>query len=150
MRERRRSAKNSFVASMSIVKTTNPPISMPITRRGMLKNVAAAGAGGVTAGAVAFAQETPIRIAGQAVEIALTPVSRQTVRITVQPLENGRTQPIPNDGALVKENWGQPVARLRTLSHPRTIQCGELAIHISANPLTIRVQGTVQELTIDP
>jgi len=121
---------------------------MPITRRRLLKNVAATG--GTAMGRAAFSQEPPIRIAGRPVEIALTPVSRQTVRITIQPLENNRPQPIPIDGALVKENWGQPRARLRTLSHPRTIQCGELAIHISPNPLTIRVEGTMRELTIDP
>src|SRR5580704_1123529 len=123
-------------------------MSRPITRRRLLRNVAAAG--GTAMGRPAFSQENPIHIAGQAVAIALTPVSRQTVRITIQPLENGRTQPVPIDGALIKENWGQPAARLRALSHPRTIQCGEFALHISPNPLTIRVQGTVQELTFDP
>jgi len=116
-----------------------------ITRRGMLKGVAA-GSG------LVFAQETPIQIAGQPVEIALTPVSSQTVRITIQAIENGSAQAIPIDGALVKEDWGRPAARLRTIDHSRSVKCGELSVKVSGNPLAIRVESKgrlVQELTSD-
>jgi alpha-glucosidase (family GH31 glycosyl hydrolase) len=122
----------------------------PITRRAALKNAA----GGALLGqGLGRSQETPIQIAGHPVEIALTPVTSQTVRITIQPIENGHATPIPIDGALVKENWGQPAARLRALLNSRTVKCGELTVKVSSKPLTIRVEGKagrlVQELTSD-
>ncbi len=127
-------------------------MSKAITRRGMLKN-AAAGSGALLGHGLGFCQETPIQIAGRPVEIALTPVSPQTVRITIQAIEDGRLQAVPIDGALIKESWGQPAARLRTISNPRTVKCGELVVKVSSNPLTIRVEGKggrlVQELTSD-
>jgi alpha-glucosidase (family GH31 glycosyl hydrolase) len=121
----------------------------PITRRGLFKN--AAGATLLGQG-FALAEETPILIAGRPVEIALT-VSSQTVRITIHPIENGHAQPVPIDGALVQEGWPQPIARLRTLLHSRSVKCGALTVKLSADPLTIRVEDkngrSMQELTID-
>ncbi len=125
----------------------------PLTRRETFKTVAKAGAGALLSQAIAAAQEIPIQIAGQPVEIALTPVSAETVRITIQPIENGELQPIPSDGALVKEDWGQPVARVRTLPDSRKIECGELIVNLSTSPLAIRVEARggrfVQELKSD-
>src|ERR1051326_7644446 len=118
-----------------------------ITRRRALKTVAAAGPG------LMLAQGKAIRITEREVEVTVTSVSPQTVRITVRPLENGRPAPVPADGALVKESWGQPVARLRTLSSARRVKCGDLTVTLSGEPLTIRVEskggGLVQELRCD-
>ena len=119
----------------------------------MLRNVASAARSTLLVRGVAFSEETPIQIAGRPVEIALTPVSPETVRITIQPIDNGQMQAVLIDGALVKEDWGQPVARLRTLGNPRTVKCGDLTVKLSDNPLTIRVEAKgghfVQELTSD-
>jgi alpha-glucosidase (family GH31 glycosyl hydrolase) len=119
----------------------------------MLKNVASAASSTLLVRGVAFSEETPIQIAGRPVEIALTPVSPETVRITIQPIENDQAQPVLIDGALVKEDWGQPVARLRTLANPRIVKCGDLTVKLSGNPLAIRVEAKgghfVQELTSD-
>ena len=119
----------------------------------MLKNVASAASSTLLVRGVAFSEETPIQIAGRPVEIALTPVSPETVRITIQPIENDQAQPVLIDGALVKEDWGQPVARLRTLANSRIVKCGDLRVKLSGNPLAIRVEAKgghfVQELTSD-
>jgi alpha-glucosidase (family GH31 glycosyl hydrolase) len=92
-------------------------------------------------------------VAAKPVEIVLTPVSPQTVRITIQAIENGQLQPIPSDGALVKEDWGRPAARLRTLSGTRSVKCGDLTVKLSGDPLTLRVEAKggrlVQELKSD-
>jgi hypothetical protein len=98
-----------------------------ISRRGMLKN-AAAGSGALLSRGLELCQETPIQIPGHQVEIALTPVSPHTVRITIQALEDGHLQAMPIDGALVKESLGQPVARLRTNSNPGTVKCAAVPI----------------------
>ncbi len=124
----------------------------PVTRREALKAAASIGTGALLPGANAIAQDMPIQVAGRPVEIAVTPVSAQTARITIRAIENGELQPIPYDGALVKPDWGQPAARIRNLAAARHIKCGELTINFSGDPLTIRVQakdGLVQELTSD-
>jgi alpha-glucosidase len=113
----------------------------------------AAGSGALAGRGLAFSQGTPIHIAGRPVEIALTPVSPRTVRITITPIENGQAQPVHIDGALVKEEWGRPTSRLRTLASPTSVKCGELVIKLSANPLAIRIEGkaghVVQVFTCD-
>ena len=127
-------------------------MSKSITRKRMLKG-ATAGSGALVGRRLAFAEETPIQIAGRSVEITLIPVSPQTVRVTIQPIENGQVQPVPIDGALIKENWGKPAARFRTLANSRSVKCGELTVKLSSKPLTIRVEDkggrVVQELTSD-
>src|SRR5215472_3269783 len=120
------------------------------SRRQALKGVATAGAGALLNPGLGISQDGSIQVAGRPVEITLTAASPQTVRITIQPIENGQPLPIVADDILVKENWGQPAARLRTLFGSRNVKCGDLTVKISASPLTIRVEGKggnlVQEL----
>jgi alpha-glucosidase len=126
----------------------------PVTRRDAMKGIA------VSAAALTFtppdrtaAQETPITIAGKPVEVAFFTASSHTIRITVQPIENGNPQPVPQDGALVKTEWGAPIARVQSLSRPSIIASGYLRARLSANPLTVRVETAaghlVQELKVD-
>lgn len=132
---------------------------MRVTRRDAMKGIA------VSAAALtlvrpdrAAAQELPIPIlsimvAGKPVEVALFAASSQIIRVTVQPIENGKPQAIPQDGALVRASWSMPLARLRSLSSPCTVKSGNLQARLSANPLTVRVETAggqlVQELKVD-
>src|SRR5215469_15069673 len=123
------------------------------SRRQALKGVATAGAGALLNPALGISQHGSIQVAGRPVEITLTAASPQTVRITIQPIENGQPLPILADDILVRENWGQPASRLRTLFGSRNVKCGDLTVKISASPLTIRVEGKsgnlIQELKPD-
>lgn len=125
----------------------------PITRRDALRNVAAAGAGAFLGPAIASAQGKPLEIAGRPVEVTLTSVTQQTVRITIQPIENGQPNAVPKDGALVKEDFGQPAAKLRAVAGTRSVKCGGLTVKLSGDPLTIRVESQdgrlIQELKPD-
>jgi alpha-glucosidase/alpha-D-xyloside xylohydrolase len=129
-----------------------------LTRRNALKGMISAGTLALIKPTSSLAQEPPKSASSGPIEISLTSISPQTVRMTVQPLEAGEVQPLPIDGALVKEQWGTPIARLREFSVSKTIQCGELQVTISENPLTIRVEKDlgrlnrelIQELTLDP
>jgi alpha-glucosidase/alpha-D-xyloside xylohydrolase len=115
-----------------------------LTRREVLQGLAMAGA----ETAVAEGRDA-LRVAGRAVELAITPVSSQTVRITAA----GPGQKIPSDGALVKDDWGPPVARVREVSGSRTVRCGALSVELRDKPTTIRItRGTalVQELRLAP
>ena len=81
---------------------------MKISRRKALKSAAAAAPGLLMGQGVG-----PLRVAGRDVEVTLSSVSAQTVRIEIRPIENGTAVPIPVDGALV-ENASWPVhSRLR-------------------------------------
>jgi len=118
-----------------------------MTRRDILRGLALAGADSLSR-----AQTSEIRIAGQPVEITLTPVSPYNARITVLAIQNGRAQPIPSDGALVTDDWGEPAARIRTVTGSRTVRCGGLTVTLQADPTIIRVfRGShlAQELSFD-
>jgi len=113
-----------------------------LTRRAVLQGLAMAGAD-----TLAAAERTDLRIAGRAVGIAFTPVSSHTLRITAA----APGQSIPSDGALVKEDWGRPVARIRELSGSRTVRCGALNVKLQGDPTTIRIirdSTLVQELRL--
>src|SRR5215467_8524870 len=99
------------------------------------------------------AQEKNLGVAGRAAELAVTAATPQTVRITIQPLDNGQPIPIPDDGALVKQSWGEPAIRLRGFYGSRRVKCGNLLVTVSAEPLSIRVETRdkrlVQEIKLD-
>jgi alpha-glucosidase (family GH31 glycosyl hydrolase) len=125
----------------------------PISRRTALRGVATAGAGALFAPAIVPAQDKPLEIAGKTVEVTLTSITPQTVRITVQPIENGQPKAVPQDGALVREDFGRPQARMRTLAGNRIVKCGRLTVKLKGDPFTIRVEAEggrlVQELLLD-
>jgi alpha-glucosidase/alpha-D-xyloside xylohydrolase len=124
-----------------------------VSRRDVLKGLGSAGAGVIVGGHTLLAQDATIRVAGRPVEIAVSPVSAQTVRVSVVPIENGRPQPIPDDGSLVQQTWRPPSVRLTTLPRARSVRCGDLIVKLSPQPLTIRVEAKdgrlVQQLRPD-
>ncbi len=129
-----------------------------MTRRQALRSVAAAGAGSLLRAPSASGEDAGLQIAGRPVEVSLTAASQWTVRIAIQALAGGQPQPIPSDGALVKEDWGPPAARLRSLPAPRTVKCGGLTVRLAAGAtaaqaLAIRVEAkggrVVQDLAVD-
>ncbi len=101
------------------------------------------------AGACALGQETEFQVGARKVQITLTPVTRSTVRITIQPFENGLAEFVPVTGALLEKGWGTP----QVYSSHRTAKCGDLTVKLSGNPLVVRVESAanrvVQELKID-
>src|SRR5690348_7428228 len=127
-----------------------------VSRRDVLKSLGVVGAG--TLLGMRFPGEQPIplgtaRIAGNDVEITVTPVSARTVRITIAPLADGRTKPTPEDGSLVEHLTSSPPTRITELSKPRRVRAGDLNVSLTPDPLTVRVESsdghTVQELRID-
>jgi alpha-glucosidase/alpha-D-xyloside xylohydrolase len=107
-----------------------------ITRREWLTAVG----GAALAPVVLRGQSGPITIAGQPVEIVVTPISRSTVRVTIRPIVNGAAQNVVNRGALVA------AADQRATS-------GDLAVRISEGPATTvaitRAGRPVQTLTFN-
>jgi alpha-glucosidase (family GH31 glycosyl hydrolase) len=131
----------------------NKNMDKPISRRQALKSFGSAGAGALLTSRSLSQKDDSIRISGQPVEILIGPVSPHTLRLSLVQLENGKPQPIPYDGALVRQTWSPPVARLRKLAGDRAVRCGNLLVKLSPEPLTIRIEAAnqrlVQEFHID-
>src|ERR1700751_1724327 len=96
-----------------------------LTRRRMIQTAAGAGISALTP-LSGSAQESAIQIAGKPVEVTITSISPQTVRITALAIENGQVQPLTPDGALAKDDFGKPAARLRSVAATQTIKAGDL------------------------
>jgi alpha-glucosidase len=88
------------------------------------------------------------------IEITLSTASPQTVRVQIQPIENGQPVPILADGAPVEDaNWSVQ-ARVRAFPASRTVKCGDLTVKLSNHPRTVRVESKggalIQKLQLDP
>jgi alpha-glucosidase/alpha-D-xyloside xylohydrolase len=97
--------------------------------------------------------EPPLSIGSTPVELNLTAVSAHTVRVTIQPVRDGKIVPLEADGALAEREWGPALAQIRSLPGPQTFRSGNLIISLSTRPLKIRVETktgrVVQELALD-
>jgi len=110
---------------------------MPLNRRDLLKTASAA------------ALIPNLKAAADEFAIEVSTVSPKTVRITFHPIKDGQPVPVPDDGSLVRQSWGQPIAKLGPKSAARTIKSGDLRLQFKPDPLTFAVEG-VQQLKIDP
>jgi alpha-glucosidase/alpha-D-xyloside xylohydrolase len=128
-------------------------MSKRISRREVLRVFGSAGAGAALGAGPLCAQESGIRVGGRSVEIAVSSISPQTVRISLAPIENGRTQPIKSDGSLVEQVGSPPAKRFTSLTRTESVRCGELLVKLSPDPPTIRIEATdgrlVQQLRVD-
>jgi alpha-glucosidase (family GH31 glycosyl hydrolase) len=74
----------------------------------------------------------------RAIELQICSVSPHTIRVSLFPLENGAIGKIPQDGSLIQESWGEPIAKLRSQpDHP--IIVGDSRLQISFHPLSITI-----------
>ncbi|HJT71215.1 MAG TPA: TIM-barrel domain-containing protein [Terriglobales bacterium] len=98
------------------------------------------------------AQRKGMRVAGRDVEIQITTVSAHTFRLTIVPL-SPQPAKIPNDGSLVRTDWGKPVAQLHDNFGRQQVKCGELSIDVAFDPLSFVISDargiTIQRLSID-
>src|SRR6185295_17595716 len=127
-------------------------MSRLISRREALRVFGSAGAGAAFGGAALAAQEGGLRIAGRSVEIAVSSVSAHTVRISLAPLEIGRTQPIRSDGSLIEQGVAPAAKRFISLTSGNSVRFGDLLVALEPDPLTIRVEAggrLVQQLRVD-
>ncbi|HEV2222765.1 MAG TPA: TIM-barrel domain-containing protein [Candidatus Acidoferrales bacterium] len=121
-------------------------------RREVLKGMSAACAAFLLPEEQARADDV-LRIAGQDVEIQIGSVSKNTFRLSILPIKNGRVATIPTDGSLVRESWGTPVATMRGAAGARTIKLGDVNLRITPAPLTFTIETAaaepIQKITVD-
>src|SRR5262245_66297550 len=102
-----------------------------LSRRKALKGIGSAGVVALLDAQSLTPQEAAIRIAGQPVEIVVAPVSAVTVRLTVTPIVDGKSQPLPHDGSLAQRTWSPPAARITSLARARQARCGDLVVKLT-------------------
>jgi alpha-glucosidase (family GH31 glycosyl hydrolase) len=85
-------------------------------------------------------------------EVRITPVSARTFRLSIFPGNTKSVGEIPTDGALAKNDWGTPIAKLQP-GPTRTISAGDLRLKVSFLPVSIEVANAkgdvVQQLAWD-
>lgn len=122
----------------------------PLTRREVLRLLAASGTGLRFSGTVVRGQAGPFIVGGREVEIVVSSVSESTVRITALPVD---AVGVPSDDSLVSAAVGRVVTRRRA-STTRAIRAGRLSVRISSTPPTIYINtvagSSVQRLKLDP
>ena len=125
-------------------------MSPHISRRDAVKRIGAAGVTALVPTAILRGQLTEIRVAGRPVEIAVTSLSRHTVRLTIAPIEGGRTATVPLNGGLVNVEASRVESRIRRPT--RLVRLGDLTVGFTSDPPTLHVdtnRGTlVQKLTL--
>jgi alpha-glucosidase (family GH31 glycosyl hydrolase) len=126
---------------------------MPATRRAVLKGLGAVGALAFQVRSVHAGEDEPLRIAGRPVEVSVTPIDARIIRLSAVPIEGGRLRPIPDDGSLVRQDWGSPLVRLTGSRHSVSVTGAEWRMTISPEPLAIRVEAPdgrlIQQIRID-
>jgi alpha-glucosidase (family GH31 glycosyl hydrolase) len=123
---------------------------MSINRRQLLQQAGAA----TLLSSVAGAQTSSTsQIAGHDFEIQIAPVSPNTFRLTIFPLENGQPGAIADDGSLIQASWGAPAVKLRGGFKARAVKVGTVSIECAPDPLSFTIRNAqnqiVQQLSID-
>jgi alpha-glucosidase/alpha-D-xyloside xylohydrolase len=128
-------------------------MSNRMTRREALTQIGRAGAGVALAGGVIRGQAADIVIGGRPVEIVVTSIGPETVRIGVLPIENGKAAAPPDDGGVAEPDGGKRVGAGRAPAF-EPVRAGNLAIRFTSAPPTVHVEtvsgALVQRLTFDP
>ncbi len=118
-------------------------------RREVLKQLAA-GATLALCGE-AFSQ-SPAGSSARELEVQIFTVSDHTFRLFILPTNSGVSLG-STDGSLVQDDWGRPVAILRSEGPVQTVRAGNMALQVSPRPLSISVanaQGQIiQRLALD-
>ena len=103
-----------------------------MTRREVLQGIGATAAGFVLR-IDPEAAEQRLSIGGRSVELRVTSISPNTVRVVVAPA-GASTTSLNADGALVS------LHELRTLRGPSPVKLGEMTVTPSTSPLSVRVE----------
>jgi alpha-glucosidase (family GH31 glycosyl hydrolase) len=123
-----------------------------ISRREAMKQLGLAGAGALMPVGVIRGQNAEIVISGKPVEIAVSSVSRSTVRIAILPVQGSPAVTVPIDGALADDQLHDAV-RKRAPGAFGSIRAGGLVVRFTSSPPALHIDmqngQPVQRLTFN-
>ena len=128
-----------------------PVVTQCLSRRETLSRLG--GAALYLAGETARAADV-LSIAGQPVELVLTPISSRMLRVSLLPVNgDGRSQAIASDPAIIASTSAAPMLRSRAAEGSKSAAWGRLRVSVSNEPLTIAVDDadgqSIQRLEFD-
>lgn len=122
------------------------------SRRRALKTMMGASAAMIVPRALK-AEERGLEVRGRPVEIQITSISPNSFRLAVLPIQEDKTALLPEDGSLVRRDWGQPLARVRGKVVDQTIANNRLRIRVVPFPLSFTITtssgAVLQQLKLD-
>ncbi|MFI5257637.1 MAG: TIM-barrel domain-containing protein [Gemmatimonadales bacterium] len=134
-------------------------MSDPVSRRDALKRLGTISAGFALSGNIlrdgAILRRTAgdLVVAGRPVEIAIASISATTVRLTIRPLVNDRTLPLPDTGELAPTASVLVSRQRRASATSARLHVRDLVVIVEDGPPRIRVETStgriVQQLTFD-
>ncbi len=113
-------------------------MSTRLNRRQALKTIAAASTAAILPRRMT-AETATQQVAGRDVEIQITVVGPHAFRFSALPIERGKPTFIPDDGSLVRSDWGTPLLTLRENFKKQTANCGKIIVEIVPDPLEFMV-----------
>ena len=138
-----------------VLFTMGKGLSRDISRREVLARLSTAGAGALLGATASVANQSvektasgrPLTVGGRPVEVSLTLVSPQTLRLCVLPvLENGEAQSIEDDLVLVKQDWPKPALKMKLMEKPHVMRWGNYRLTVSSYPISVSVSGRDEKL----
>jgi alpha-glucosidase len=123
-----------------------------ISRRDALKSLGSSAAAlGLPGSILRLVAGEPFFVAGQPAELEVQPVSKVTVRLTIRATAAAGQPPLT--GALLRDEFGAPVARSADATKLGRVRAGEVIVRLGANPPTVHIETRrgepVQRLTLD-
>jgi alpha-glucosidase/alpha-D-xyloside xylohydrolase len=96
-------------------------------------------------GSVVFGQ-SKIIVAGNASQLLLTPVSNQTVRVTILPLDaKNKAIPLKKD-LVIEDEWGKPALNSSVIKSGTNLQLNNIRVTIGVKPLTLSFYNSRKKL----
>src|SRR5438876_1968855 len=125
--------------------TPDQPMSTRLNRRQALKTIAVASTAAILPRRMT-AEAATQQVVGRDVEIQITVVSPHAFRLSVLPIKKGKPTFVPDDGSLVRSDWGAPLLTLRENFKKQTANCGKIIVEIVPDPLECIVTRISGEL----
>src|SRR6266700_2240128 len=122
------------------------------SRRQAIKAIAATSAAAAFPRALSADSDEP-KVAARDAEVRITSISAHTFRLSLLPIKNGIARAIPDDGSLLRTDWGTPTASIRGPFSDSVVPCGNWRIAITRSPLAFTISDSkgavVQRIRVD-
>src|SRR6266568_2972654 len=122
------------------------------SRRQAIKAIAATSAAAAFPRALS-ADSDDLKVAARDAEVRITSISAHTFRLSLLPIQNGIARAIPDDGSLLRTDWGTPTASIRGPFSDSVVPCGNWRIAITRSPLAFTISddkgAVVQRIRVD-
>ncbi len=99
------------------------------------------------------ADSDELKVAARDAKVRISCISAHTFRLSLLPIQHGIAMAIPDDGSLLRTDWGTPTASIRGPFSDSVVPCGNWRIAITRSPLAFTISddkgAVVQRIRVD-